>query len=189
MVEEGSANGTASMPKRIVMTGFRATGKSAVGVILAERLKYKFVDTDEVLCQTLQCSVAEYVSRHGWTAFREKEKELLAELANVGKTVIATGGGAIQHLEEWAALRENSLVVWLQAGAETIRQRLQQDSASAEQRPSLTGANSGDEVDELLKSRTPLYDKGSDMSVDTTDMTPQEIVNDIVHKVSSGSPD
>jgi shikimate kinase len=180
--------GTFLQPERIVLTGFRATGKSAVGTRLAERLGFDFIDTDAELCAGLQCSVAEYVNRYGWSAFRQRERELLAKLAGITKAVIATGGGAIQHRDEWNALRKNSLVVWLRADAGTIRRRLQEDRATAAQRPSLTGAECGDEVEELLNVRNPLYSEGSDMSVDTADLTPGEIVNVIVKGISVENP-
>lgn len=188
MLVEEKRTGTFFRPERIILTGFRATGKSAVGAKLAERLGFDFIDTDAELCVGIQCSVAEYVNRYGWLPFRQKERELLTQLAGTTEAVIATGGGAILHRDEWKALRMNSLVVWLRADAETIRQRLRQDRDTAAQRPSLTGAESGDEVEELLNARNPLYREGSDMSVDTADLTPDEIVNAIGKGISFENP-
>ncbi|MDW7772937.1 MAG: shikimate kinase [Desulfobulbaceae bacterium] len=175
---------TAIHPERIILTGFRATGKSSVGAMLAERLGLAFVDTDAELCGAIGCSIAEYVARHGWPAFREKERVLLAALARRTGAVIATGGGAIMHENEWHALRRKSRVVWLRADAGTIRRRLRKDEATASQRPSLTGAGSDDEVDELLRSREPLYRSGSDMIIDTAPLAPEEIVNTIIRNLS-----
>jgi len=156
--------------------------------MLAGRLGMDFFDTDARLCAGFECSVSEYVSRSGWAAFRQKEKELLVTLAGVTHAVISTGGGAVLHEAQWRRLRKNSLVVWLQADVATIRQRMKQDAATADQRPSLTGNGIGDEVGELLATRSPLYQEGSDMSVDTTALTPEEIVNVIEKEISSGFP-
>jgi shikimate kinase len=175
-----------TLPDRIILTGFRATGKSAVGVILAERLGLDFIDTDARLCCVLGSSVAEYVQREGWPAFRQREKEFLRQLASVTRHVISTGGGAVLHEEEWCDLRKNSLVVWLQADAETIRQRIKLDATTVDQRPPLSDNDTGDEVEELLASRSSLYLEGSDMSVDTAELTPEETVNMIEKEISQG---
>lgn len=173
------------MPDRIVLTGFRATGKSSVGARLAGRLGYSCIDTDAELGREIRCTIAEYVRQNGWPAFRKKERELLARLAGRKNVVIATGGGAVLHRDEWLALRKNSLVVWLRADAETIRRRLRRDLATAGQRPSLTGIPSDDEVDALLKERDPLYRAGSDLSLDTAVLGIDEIVAAIVRKIVS----
>jgi shikimate kinase len=162
---------------RIVLTGFRATGKSAVGERLAEVLGYGFLDTDRELAAEMRCSIDEYVGRHGWAAFRELERRLLARLAGKHRLVIATGGGSIMHREEWGRLRENSLVVWLTADAGTIRHRLEQDGLSGSQRPSLTGDDVLTEVDRLLVEREPFYRQGSDVAIDTTGRSPETMVS------------
>lgn len=178
---------TARQPERIILTGFRATGKTAVGAMLAERLGLDFIDTDAELVAALGTPIAEYVRRCGWSFFRQQERSLLARLAGTKRAVIATGGGAILHDDEWNALRKNSLVVWLRADVETIRRRLRHDEATAHQRPSLTGAGSGDEVDEVLQNREPRYRAGSDMIIDTVPLAPEEIVNTIIRKLSAES--
>lgn len=154
--------------------------------MLAERLGLDFIDTDARLCGVFGSSVAEYVQREGWPAFRQREKEFIRQLTGVTRHVISTGGGAVLHEEEWCVLRENSLVVWLQADAETIRQRIKQDAATADQRPPLSDNDAGGEVEELLASRSSLYLEGSDMSVDTTELTPEETVSVIEKEISSG---
>ena len=162
-------------PERIILTGFRATGKSVVGRRLAGRIDRRFIDTDNELCGQMKCSIAEFVRQRGWPAFRELERELLVDLAQIRNVVIATGGGAILHENEWTALRRNSLTVWLRADAVAIRRRLEQDKASAGQRPSLTGGDSIREIDELLLAREPLYKQGSDVVVDTVNRTPEAL--------------
>jgi shikimate kinase len=164
---------------RIVLTGFRATGKSHVGRILAARIGYRFLDSDELLSAGMESGISGFVKQHGWPAFREKERQLLKSLAAEQGAVIATGGGAILHRDEWRQLRRNSLVIWLRADAGTIRARLRGDGATAALRPSLTGAGSLDEVDQVLAEREPLYREGSDLALDTAGLPPEKIVAEI----------
>ncbi|MGW8161041.1 MAG: shikimate kinase, partial [Desulfobulbales bacterium] len=56
---------------RIILTGFRATGKSTVGKRLAELIGYRFIDTDRELAVEMKCSLREFVAHHGWAAFRQ----------------------------------------------------------------------------------------------------------------------
>ncbi len=166
--------------KSILLTGFRATGKTAVGLILAQKMDYHFIDSDVAVCEQAGASVAEIVRRSGWDGFRKFECRFLEEFAGTRGAVLATGGGAIQHQREWERLRESCLVVWLEADAETIYTRMHGDEKSSGQRPALTGRPPEEEIKELLEKRTPLYMAGSDLRLDTVGHTPEQLAVEIV---------
>lgn len=164
-------------PKRkIILTGYRATGKSTVGTMLAEHLNLEFVDMDELIEAREGCAIKEMVAEHGWDYFRSLERDLLAELVCRKNIVISTGGGAILHQGVWAQMFTTGLCVWLTADIDTICRRLATDKKSGEQRPSLTGADIFTEVAMVLAERDPLYEKGSHLAVDTSNKTEAEIV-------------
>ncbi len=167
----------------IVLTGFRATGKSLIGRMLAQKLRYTFIDADMVLCERLGAPIADIVVQHGWAFFRQAERQLLMEIPEMEQTVLATGGGAIEHREEWLRIRSCCYVVWLDADAATIRQRMSNDPNSAGQRPSLTGSSAHDEIEELLLRRAPLYAAGSHLRLDTVGKEPSALVESIIEQV------
>ena len=169
--------------KNIVLTGFRATGKSSVGRLLAQKLRYTFIDADLLLCERLGASIADIVARHGWAFFRQAERQLLMEVPDMEQTVLATGGGAIEHQEEWLRIRNCCYVVWLDADAATIRQRMRNDPNSIEQRPSLTGNSVQNEIEELLQRRAPLYSAGADLRLDTVGNEPAALVERIIEQM------
>lgn len=169
--------------KNIVLTGFRATGKSSVGRLLAQKLRYTFIDTDLLLCERLGAPIADIVARHGWAFFRQAERQLLMEVPEMELTVLATGGGAIEHQKEWLRILNCCYVVWLDADAATVRQRMGNDPKSAEQRPSLTGSSAHDEIEELLQKRAPLYSAGSDLRLDTVGKEPAALVESIIEQM------
>ena len=153
--------------RKIILTGYRATGKSTVGRLLAERLDLAFIDMDEVLVAR-HGEVRDLVRERGWDYFRAREKELLEELTASNEVVISTGGGAVLHQDVWRELKKTGLVVWLTADLETICDRLDADSVSASQRPSLTGSDIKDEAGKVLAEREPLYREGSHLIIDAT---------------------
>lgn len=167
------------MKNKIILTGYRATGKSSVGRLLAAKLHFTFLDTDQEIEKRNNCTISEMVSQRGWDFFREQENKLLTELCPANRVIIATGGGAILHEQAWARLRQTALTIWLTASTEIICQRLAADMATAGQRPSLTGNDILQEVSSVLKKRTPLYENGSDITINTeTELT------DIVRKIA-----
>ena len=163
--------------RKIILTGYRATGKTLVGLMLAQRLHLDFIDMDEVLQERAGQPIREIVAQQGWDHFRLLERDLLAELVDRRDVVISTGGGAILHQKIWNHLQRTGLVVWLTADIDTLCRRLAEDTNSTNQRPTLTDASACAEVAQVLAEREPLYKKGSHLTVDTSNRTAGEIVH------------
>ncbi len=160
--------------RKIILVGFRATGKSSVGRLLAAHLGVGFLDMDQVLTERYG-EIREQVAAHGWEYFRARERELLAELAEMEAGVIATGGGAVLHRELWPPLKKNALVVWLTSTLELICRRLSVDPATGAQRPSLTGGDIRAETAKVLAEREPLYREVADLTVDSNRPVPEVV--------------
>jgi shikimate kinase len=173
-----------TFPQKIILTGFRATGKTTVGKLLAGELGLAFMDMDQELVQR-HGPINAMVAAKGWPFFRQKERELLAELVERTGIVIATGGGTIMHSELWGRLKQTGLVVWLSAPEAEIRHRMQNDGATSAQRPALTGQDVMQEVALLLKEREPLYRAGSHLQLDTSTASPRELVTQILEHLRS----
>ncbi|RUM37267.1 MAG: shikimate kinase [Desulfobulbus sp.] len=170
---------------RIILTGFRASGKSLVGRMLADRLGLDFCDTDTLLCERSGLSVREFVDRFGWPDFRQREERLLLSLRRRFSVVIATGGGAILHEQAWRSLRKKSIIFWLRADCATIEQRLSLDENSCHLRPSLTGEDLPEEIRDQLVRRAPLYRRGSDIAIDTDGRSPAELVREMIEALAT----
>ena len=157
----------------IVLVGYRGTGKSTVGRLLAARLGRELVSTDAEIVKRAQRTIPEIVAQEGWEYFRDLESGICRELAGRDQLVIDTGGGAILRAQNVEALKKNSTVVWLTASVETIAKRIGDDS----QRPSLTGTNSFiDEIQDVLRERTPKYQAAADHSIATDDQSINQLV-------------
>jgi shikimate kinase len=169
----------------LVLIGYRATGKTAVGARLAARLHRPFVDLDEVLVQEAGRPIADIVAQGGWPEFRRLEKELVARYRHVEGQILATGGGVILDPDNVAALRENGIIIWLTADPATIQARLAQDQPRDANRPSLTGADTIREVEEVLQSRAPLYQAAAQIIVDTASRSITQVVELVLAALKS----
>lgn len=163
----------------IVLIGYRGTGKSAVGRLLADRLDLDFYDTDELVEKRGGQSIQEMVAAKSWEFFREREKDVIRELSGIDAAVIATGGGAVLDPENIILLKRKGRLIWLDADAQTVIVRMQADTNNEQRRPSLTGSEPADETVAVMAARAPLYRVAADLCVDTSGKSLDEIVDEI----------
>jgi len=161
----------------IVLIGYRGTGKSSVGRLLAARLEREFVSTDAEIVKRAQRTIPEIVAQQGWDYFRDLESDICIELASRDQLVIDTGGGAILRVQNVEALKKDGTVFWLTASVETIAQRIGGDN----QRPSLTGTKSFvDEIQDVLRERTPKYRAAAAPIIRTADRSINQLVETLL---------
>src|SRR5208337_2102232 len=110
--------------RNIALIGFRATGKSAVGEILARKLGRQFVDMDQRLTSESGRDIATWVKQDGWDSFRKSESALLGIIREQEGLVVATGGGIVLDPQSRTLLRKHFFTVWLRASPQTIYTRL-----------------------------------------------------------------
>ena len=163
----------------LILIGFRASGKTSVGKRLSALLQRPFYDTDALIQRHTGETVKEIVLKGGWPAFRDAEKMVIGDLAGEEGAVIALGGGAVLDPFNVEALKPRGFFIWLQAGKETIRERLRKDGATAEQRPPLPLTGNGDD-EEILRQRVPIYGALADLVVDTTGRSIEEVAEEIL---------
>jgi shikimate kinase len=174
---------------RIILIGYRCTGKSSVGRQLAKKLDLAFYDTDQMITAHIGKSIRELVAEKGWEAFREEEKNIIGKIAFLGSAVIALGGGAILDPENRATIQDKGMVIWLTAGLETILKRMSSDSLNSDNRPSLTEKGRQDEIRETLEQRIPLYRQAAYIEVDTEGKTIEDVATEILSKMERGKGD
>lgn len=166
--------------KKILLIGFRGTGKTTLGMKIAKALGWEFIDADEELERNTGKSIREMVLERGWTYFRELEKEYLKSLLGKSKIVCALGGGAILHREEMESLKQESLVIGLKADLVDIKERLMRDPKTLSQRPSLTSLDWEREVETLYAERLPRYEELAHVMFNTSEMSTEELVSIVI---------
>jgi shikimate kinase len=164
----------------VVLIGYRGSGKTACGRMLADRLGWDFVDSDDHLQAQAQMTIKQIFEREGEVSFRDREGRTIAELARRDRTVISVGGGAVLRGENVDCLKSSGKVIWLTAPPEVLFERIRNDLTTAQSRPNLTSAGGLEEVKQLLQAREPLYAAAADEIVDTT---LGESIGDVVDRI------
>jgi len=159
---------------KILFVGFASSGKSTVGKLLAAERHLNFFDSDSLVEQVAECSVAQIFSDYGQQYFRNLENKILQRLTAQDNAVVALGGGSVL-CEDFAALAQGATVVWLQVSAKSASARLSGDNS----RPLFDGLSTA-MLSDLIAERTPLYRAAADFAVATDNKTPSQIVHEIL---------
>jgi shikimate kinase len=176
------------MAPRLILTGFMATGKSAVAAIVARRLGWPLIDTDQRLVARAGKPVAAIFSEDGEPHFRRLEREVISEIAcdrcrcalckRQRPAVVSTGGGALVDEANYRALSATGVIICLSARPEVIARRVEK---SRTERPKLLeGAKPlSERIEELLAERRGAYAR-ADVTVDTSDITVEEVAERVL---------
>jgi len=165
---------------RVILIGFRGTGKTTAGRLLAEILGLPFLDTDQIIEERAGKRIPAIFREMGEPAFREFERKAIASLPTDG-AVVGTGGGAVLDPVNVERLRRGSHVFLLQAGEETIARRIGRSD-----RPSLTGKPPAEEVGELLRKRQPAYLRAADFCVGTEGKSAGDVAEETLKILRDG---
>ncbi|WP_428100421.1 shikimate kinase AroK [Candidatus Rariloculus sp.] len=148
----------------IYLIGPMGVGKTAVGKQLALKLGLEFFDADAEIARRTGVDIAYIFEKEGEAGFREREKNMIAELSALGRSVIATGGGAILDSGTRARLAATGTVIYLRTSIDEQVRR----TAQTRKRPLLNTANPRAVLERLRAEREPLYDETADIRFDTT---------------------
>ena len=160
------------------------SGKTSVGRLVADALGCPFLDLDEIIVKKAGHSISVIFEAEGEKGFRRKEKQALEQ--TVGKyaestAVLALGGGTVTVPGAIGLLQEKTLCIYLQADADTIWERVKDDTLRAHLEGQKEGRPlAGEGWEERLAQRLPLYEKAAHVTIDTIGLTPEEIADEII---------
>ncbi len=158
--------------KNIVLIGMPGAGKSTVGVVVAKRLGYRFVDSDLVIQERYGKLLHELIEEHGVEGFWQIENDVNASL-DMDRAVIATGGSAVYGAEAMEHLQSIARVVYLQLSYEEVAERLGDLNARG------VTLHPGQNLKDLYEERVPLYEKYADIVVDCSGKALREIAEEV----------
>jgi shikimate kinase len=161
----------------LALIGFMGAGKTSVGRLAAEQLRFEFLDTDDLIQSRTGRTITEIFKTDGEPAFRAMERQVVSELATCERTVICTGGGLPTNPDNLTSLKTHALVVCLWASPEKIWERVRNQS----HRPLLHTPDPQAKIRELLTVREPFY-KQADILLNTDIRSVREVAQQVVHQ-------
>lgn len=176
------------MTPKLILTGFMGTGKSSVGPLVAQRLGWKFVDSDAEIVARAGQPIAQIFAERGEAYFRKVEREVIAHLTSDQRRcpqchgpcpeVISTGGGALVDPANAAALKRAGVVICLTARPEVIAARLARSKAK---RPKLAEGGKAllERVKELMAERAKAYAR-ADVQIDSSELTVEQAAECVI---------
>lgn len=156
----------------IILIGMPGAGKSTVGVVLAKKLGYAFVDADLVIQSREGRLLHEIISKRGVEGFWQVE-ESVGESIEARRTVIATGGSAVYGSKAMAHYQQIGTVVYLSLPLDEIRERLGDLNERG------VTLREGQDLAGLYEERVPLYEKYADCMVECEGLSIRAIVEKI----------
>lgn len=170
-----------SLPNNLILFGYKSSGKTYFGKLLARELGKIFIDTDLLIeemyvkkfHETLNCR--QISIKIGEEGFRSLEKEIIKSLEQVTKTIISVGGGAVLNPENCLRLEKSGKLVFLEADKETIKQRIFSTGI-----PSFLDPRDPEQsFERMYEERKPIYSKISTYKVNVQGKTDQQVIDEL----------
>ncbi len=153
--------------KNLVLVGFMGSGKTSAGKLVARQLGMEFLDTDALIEQRLGRTIAQIFETDGEPFFRDRERDIVRELAARDGLVIATGGGIVLNPDNVRDFSRTGIVIccWIEPRIAFERTR------HTKHRPLLESDSDRQTcIETLLRQREPLY-RAIPLQLDTSNLT------------------
>ncbi len=160
----------------VILIGMPGAGKSTVGVVLAKRLGFDFLDTDVLIQARQGRRLQEIIDSDGLAAFRQIEEAALLSLA-CRRTVVATGGSAIYSNAGMAALKSCGTIVFLDLPLEELARRVRDMDTRG------MVIDPGETFPDLFARRLPLYRRWAELTIDSRGKSVEDLATEITHRL------
>lgn len=157
----------------IILIGMPASGKSTVGVVVAKRLGYEFVDTDLLIQKQEKRLLKEIIAQEGNDGFLKIENQVNRDL-KVDRAVVSPGGSVVYCEEAMEHFKEIGTVVYLKAPFEEINRRI----SNAKNRGVVL--KDGQTLKDLYEERVKLFEKYADLTVEEDGSSLEETIDKVL---------
>lgn len=165
--------------RNVYLIGPMGSGKTAVGRRLAALLGKEFRDSDAEIEKRTGVDIRYIFEKEGEARFRERERDVIAELTALENVVVATGGGVILDPANRERLAHTGTVVYLETTVETLVRR----TKAAKTRPLLMNDDPRAVLERMMLIRRPLYENAADLRIETTGRQVRAVASDIQQRL------
>jgi shikimate kinase len=165
---------------RLYLVGPMGAGKTTIGKLLADDLGLEFVDVDREIEARSGVDIPWIFDREGEPGFRVREAAALAELSQLDRVLVSTGGGAVLSPDNRRVMAATGTVIYLHTSVDEQVRRTGRDR----KRPLLQNDDPARVLAELMNIREPLYREIADIVVETDGRGPKAVALDIAEKLN-----
>ena len=165
--------------RNVYLIGPMGSGKTAVGRRLATLLGSEFIDSDAEIEKRTGVDIRYIFEKEGEARFREREREVIADLTALEGVVIATGGGVILDPANRDRLANTGTVVYLETTIDTLVRR----TKAAKTRPLLMNDDPRAVLERMMLIRRPLYENAAHLRIETTGRQVRAVAADIQQRL------
>lgn len=166
--------------ENLFLIGFMGAGKSSVAAALAQALGWEAIEMDQCIAAQEGMAIPEIFAQKGEPYFRTCETRLLESFSQGDSRIVSCGGGVPMREENVAAMRRCGRIVLLTARPEVILDRVKDSN----QRPLLEGHKDVPYISQLMERRRPKYEAAADIRVDTSNLTIEEVCQEILRQIA-----
>lgn len=163
------------MTQSVFLIGPMGAGKSTIGRLLSQELKFEFYDSDKVIEERCGANIPWIFDKEGEIGFREREESVIDELTQQKGIVLSTGGGAVMRAANRQYLASRGTVIYLCTSVEQQLARTARDR----NRPLLQTADPEAVLRKLFEERDPLYRSVADIIIETDQRNPRWVIQDL----------
>lgn len=165
--------------KTITLTGMMGSGKTSVAKLLAEKLNCGLLEIDSLIEKNEGRTISEIFAQSGEKYFRDIEKNVIYSSVKPEYQVVALGGGAFENKQTRDFLLKNTTVIYLKSSAETVFERIKNDTS----RPLLKDNMTIEKINDIIKKRAKNYEKAN-FTITTNKKSLEEITTEIIGVLS-----
>jgi len=166
----------------VALIGFMGAGKSAVAGLLATRTGKTLVEIDSIIERESGKSIPGIFAEEGEIGFREREIQAVKDIAPLRNKIVACGGGLVLNRINIDRLKEDCVVIWLEASPGAVKKRIGGPEGS---RPLLRG--SPEELRRMMAFRRPFYSRAADVKINTTRIALDEVVESVMSELKKNA--
>lgn len=162
----------------ITLIGMPGSGKSFIGKLLAKKLNFRFIDSDDYIERKEKMTLQEIINRKGDEEFLKTEEKRNLELLPLKNYVLTPGGSIVYSKKIMKSLRNCSFIAFLDVPLKTVERR------RPKQRGGIVGLKTKS-IKMLFEERAPLYNKYANLKVNCFRKSNKKIIDEIIEKYGS----
>ena len=173
---------TSTLHKNLILFGYKSSGKSYFGKLIAQELGVLFLETDELIEEMYEKKFHEKLNcrqisiKIGEDGFRLLEKKIIDSIEPESHAIISVGGGTVLNPDNCSKLKKNGKLIYLEVDKEIIKQRIFSNEI-----PSFLDPRDPERsFEKMYNERKPIYSQVGTFKVSIQKKTDRQVLDELI---------